>query len=81
MGGADRRSPRTASIIATSYEHVEKLDVRAGSGGDIIRLDATDADVQQVLIDGGAGSDQFEVGSGPMLLSAIQGQVSLAGGN
>ena len=62
------------------YQQVETLDVRLGCGGDILQLDATDAEVQQVLIDSGAGSDQFEVGSDAMLLSAIHGEISLTAG-
>lgn len=62
------------------YQQVETLDVRLGNGGDILQLDATDAEVQQVLIDSGAGSDEFNVGSGPMLLSAIHGEISLLAG-
>jgi hypothetical protein len=38
-------------------EQVETLDVRLGSGRDILRLDATGADVQQVLIDEGVVID------------------------
>ena len=81
-GRAGRRLPWAASTKATRSvvrKEVEKLDVRPGSGGDIVRLDATAADVQQVLIDSGAGSDQFEVGGGDMALSDIHGQVQLDG--
>ena len=38
-------------------EQVESLDVRLGSGGDILRADATGADVQQVLINEGVVID------------------------
>ena len=39
------------------YEQVETLDVRLGSGGDILRLDPAGADVQQVLSDEGVVID------------------------
>lgn len=62
------------------YEWVETLDVQLGSGSDLVQLDATSDYVQQVHIDGGAGSDWFELGSGPQLLSQIRGQVRLTAG-
>ncbi|NLX97528.1 MAG: cadherin-like domain-containing protein, partial [Rhodopirellula sp.] len=63
------------------YENVETLDLRLGSSGDIVGIDATGDDVQQVRIDGGAGSDQFEVGSAAgFLLSDIHGQLQFTGG-
>ncbi|NUQ63376.1 MAG: tandem-95 repeat protein, partial [Pirellulales bacterium] len=63
------------------YENVETLDLRLGSGGDFVGIDASGTDVQQVLIDGRAGSDRFEVGSGTeFLLSDIHGQLRFTGG-
>lgn len=62
------------------YGQVEALDLQLGSGGDSVQLDATADEVLQVQIDGGAGSDQFELGSGALLLSAIHGAVNLAAG-